>query len=394
MQIVLIIFQIIIFCVLPYFLAKASRKLKVDKLLSDVVICFLVGILIGNTKQFWLPELSLYQPMFVVAENASTISVLLAVPMLLFIADMTEWMKYTGKLLVSFLICIVCVISSALLMAYLFPDIEGVAKVAGMLTGTYIGGTPNMVAISQAVEAPTELFVLVNSSDIFCSGLYFLFITSFAQRIYGVVLPKFKSLKTSEEVEESTMYDQSFPPKYLNKETITPLLTAIGVSALVIGLSVGLGILFQDSEGKMNQVAVLLGLTSISVGFSFVKKIRNLKGVYEFAQYLLLIFGVAAGFMADFGQVIEKGGDILLFTACFAGFLVLAHLILSTIFRIDVDTFIVTAAACIYGPPFIGQTCAALNNREILAAGMALATVGLAMGNYMGILVASIAAGG
>lgn len=393
MQILVIVLQIVAFCVLPYYLAKASRKLKVDKLLSDVVICFLFGILLGNTKQYWLPEPSLYQPMFVVAENASTISVLLGVPMLLFIADMTEWMKYTGKLLISFLICIVCVIGSALLMAYLFPDIEGVAKVAGMLTGTYIGGTPNMVAISQALEAPTELFILVNSSDIFCSGLYFLFITSFAQRIFGLVLPQFKSLKTAEEVEELSIYDQSFPPEKLNKETIDPLIIATGVSIAVIGLSVGLGMLFQDSAGKMNQVVVLLGLTSISVGFSFIKKIRNLKGVYEFAQYLLLIFGVAAGFMADFGQVIAKGGDILLFTACFVACLVLAHFLLAAVFRIDVDTFIVTAAACIYGPPFIGQTCAALKNREILAAGMALATIGLAMGNYMGVFVASLAGG-
>jgi uncharacterized membrane protein len=39
------------------------------------------------------------------------------------------------------------------------------------------------------------------------------------------------------------------------------------------------------------------------------------------------------------------------------------------------------------GPPFIGQACAAINNRTLLPVGISLGLLGLAIANYVGVLV-------
>ena len=162
------------------------------------------------------------------------------------------------------------------------------------------------------------------------------------------------------------------------------------VAVVVLGLSVGLGMLFPTTDGKMNNALVMLGLTTFGVVASFFTVVRNLKGVYEFAQYLLLVFAIAAGSMADFSAILEQGTSFILLTIFFLLSVIILHLIFCIILRIDRDTYLITFTASIFGPPFIGQMVQVLKNKEILAAGMAVASLGLALGNYIGILVAKI----
>jgi uncharacterized membrane protein len=39
------------------------------------------------------------------------------------------------------------------------------------------------------------------------------------------------------------------------------------------------------------------------------------------------------------------------------------------------------------GPPFIGQTCAAIKNKELIPVGISLGLLGLAIANYVGVLI-------
>jgi len=152
-------------------------------------------------------------------------------------------------------------------------------------------------------------------------------------------------------------------------------------------LGVGAGLLFLDASGNLNQLVLIVVLTLAGTLCSFYDKIRNMKGVYEFAQYLLLIFAVAIGFMADFSSFLEKGGDYTLFNAIMVVIMVVIHFIGAKLFGIDRDTFVVTSTACIYGPPFIGPICKVLDNKQLVGAGMALGVLGLVIGNYLGILM-------
>jgi uncharacterized membrane protein len=64
-----------------------------------------------------------------------------------------------------------------------------------------------------------------------------------------------------------------------------------------------------------------------------------------------------------------------------------AHIILAIILRVDVDSFIICSCANVMGPPFIGQTCAAIKNKELIPVGISLGLLGLAIANYIGVLI-------
>ncbi|MFO0005737.1 MAG: DUF819 family protein, partial [bacterium] len=92
-----------------------------------------------------------------------------------------------------FLIFSFCVATICYSVGYAFREsIQNHDIAAGMMTGVYIGGTPNMVAISKALNAEESMFTLLNATDTFCSALYLLFMFSLAKPLLRHVLPAFK----------------------------------------------------------------------------------------------------------------------------------------------------------------------------------------------------------
>lgn len=406
MKLFLLIFLVLFFIFAPYYLRKLGDKLQLTTILSDVVICFIVGIVLGNTQQWWMPNLDHQEAAFSMAKTATSISVLFAIPMLLMISDIKSSVRYAPKFLLSFVLCMLAVLLSTLLCIYLFPDLPHLAQTAGCMVGVYVGGTPNMVAINYALNAPSELFVILNSTDLFCSGILFLFLTSIAKRFYGFFLPA--TVSTETEMQQTSqpsplkdildavpisskepLDETKFPPNLLVKEQIFPILKAATLAIFCILFSVGLAFIFPGADGNLNEMLLMTVLSTTSILFSFSPKIRSLKGVYEFAQYLLLIFALAVGFMANFSALAAAAPTYLAFNAILVISLLVLHLIFAMIFKIDTDTFIITATACIFGPPFIGQVCSAIKNKEMLAPGMALGVLGLIIGTYLGIFVAA-----
>ncbi len=395
-----VIIQVLLFLFLPYWLMKISRKFKVDKIFSDILICYGLGILLGNTKQFWLlswlsPEMA--ENIVSATANASHIaayaSVLLAIPLLLMLCNITEWLKYTGKITIVFLLGIISSIVVSITAGYFYNDsLAHIATSSGMLAGVYIGGTPNMLAVSKAVGADDQLFLLLNATDTLCSGIYFLFLLSLGKTLFGLLLPKFKSKLTKEkiDVENLQMVQLPFPPTEWKWSNIKPLIiaTLLGIGAVL--LSAIFAMAFPNINGELNQTILMLTLSTIGIALSFLPVVRNLKGVYNYAQYLLLIFGLAAGYMADFGNLISMGGEYLAFNAVVFIGIIGFHYLLSILFRIDTDSFIVGSTATVMGPPFIPQIASAIKNQELLPVGIALSILGLAIGNYAGIFVAWI----
>ncbi len=64
------------------------------------------------------------------------------------------------------------------------------------------------------------------------------------------------------------------------------------------------------------------------------------------------------------------------------------HALLSWIFRINVDDYIITSTALSNSPPFVPVVAAALRNKEVVVPGMIIGVIGYAIGNYLGVAIA------
>lgn len=361
--------QILIIVLFPLLWIRLTGRWKIDQWLSPVVLSYLTGILLANLKFIPLnPEVS---------KIFGEYTVVLAIPLLLYNTDLLAWFKYAKKSVLSFVLCVLSGIVCSIVVAFIFHDsIENSWLLSGMLVGIYTGGTPNMNAIGIALDAKSETLVLMNAADIFCGGIYLIFLTSIAHPLFSKILPAFKGDKKSIRTEINQQHQFS----------ISNILMIIGLTILIIGITIGLCFLIF---GDLQQLAfILLMLTTLSILASFFPVIRNIKGSFEIGEYLLLMFCVAIGMQADFSTLIAEGGMIIFYTACVLSATVLLHLLLAKLFKIDVDTLMITATAALYGPVFIGQIASTIKNRSLLVSGMATGLVGYAIGNYLGISVA------
>lgn len=342
--------------------------------ISPIVFCYLAGILIGNLSLDIDTQFS---------TDFSGVSVSLAIPILLFSSNLLQWLKHSKKTFLSFFLAVVAVLIASSIAYFLFrSNIEDCWKAAGMMVGVYTGGTPNMQAIGLGLGTNPEVRVLLNSADVVVGSLYFLFLITFAGKFFSWLLPSYKPVEGNSNKEEK-----------LNEETSTnfsiknlrPVLTGIAVSVLILGAGAGISLLVPDS---MQSAVIILCITTLGFGASFIKSIHKLPYTEQTAEYLLLIFAVSIGTLANFAELAQQSPDIFYFVGfVFLGSIVI-HLVFAVIVRIDRDTFLITSTAGIYGPPFVGPVADALGNREIIVPGFAMGTLGYLIGNYLGMGIA------
>ena len=354
----------------PSLVIYLEKKYKLIEWVSPIVICYLLGIILGNLN---------FIPLSTgVANEVSKISISLAIPLLLFNSNFTEWIGYAGKALLSYILSIIAVIISSSLMHYFFHNrIENTWQISGMLVGVYTGGTPNMSAIGIALDTPEEIFVILNSADVVLGAIYFLFLISFGRKILGLFLVKFQgSGDSGTESNHRLISDISTRKLVLNVFIVTLLGLAI------LGLAVWISFLIK---GEIAGPWVILILTTLGIGMSFVKKVQRIKGSYETAHYLLLIFSLAIGMLADINALISKSSDLFIYCSLVMFGSIAIHYLLAALFRIDRDTVIITSTAAIYGPAFVGPVANAIHNKKIIVSGITMGLLGYAIGNYLGI---------
>jgi uncharacterized membrane protein len=331
-------------------------------------------MLIGN-----LPWLSLNQE---VLEYSTMTSVILAIPLLLFSAHLPFLVKQVKPALFSFFLGVVSVVVTASLAFWVFRErIHDAYNASGMIVGVYTGGTQNMNAIGIALGVEEETFVLLNSADIVFTGIYFFFLLSVAKRVLTKVLPVKSNIQNgSDQGEPDSNHLES-------RGNFFQLAAGLALTVVLVGIAAGISILIFDG---LKLPLVILLITTFGIAASFIKRIRSLPGTFSTANYLLLVFAVAMGSMANFSELIAASSALF----WFCGFVVLGsillHYLLAIVFRVDRDILIISSTAAIYGAPFIPPVAQAIGNRSLITIGISLSLIGYAIGNFLGLSLAFI----
>jgi uncharacterized membrane protein len=380
--------QIIFMLAFPAVVAELVKRNKIAGMIGPVVICYAVGFLLGNNNLFEINK--------EVSKTTYEICILLAIALLLLSTDFVNWFKHAGKAVFSFVLAIVGVVCSATLWTFLFNGkIADIWKIAGMLTGVYIGGTPNMAAIGFSLGVKQEVFILLNASDVVMSGLYFLLLMTVAQRLLLNFLPSFRR---EEDTDRESTFHYTRKGNYTKKQLLGYFAIAFGIAAVIIGLSFGFSELGKMllltagmNEQSVNEFAgplILFGITALGIASSFSDKIRNLPNTYEFGEYFLLIFCLGIGSLSNFNELINSSPETFAFVACVMVTAISVHYLLAFIFRIDADTVLITSTAGIFGPAFIGPVASALKNKKIVVSGLTTGLAGYAVANFIGVALA------
>lgn len=356
----------LVFAGFPALARWAAGRWKAAEWVSPIVMAYLVGIAIGN----------LFDVDTDFSTTVSEAMVLLAIPLLLFSTDVRKWLRIARPAMISFGLAALSVMSVSAVAAWALADRHVETwKMAGMTVGVYTGGTPNMSAIGVAVDVTDETFVLMNGADVVLSAVYLVFLMTIGRRVLGRFLPAFKDVDRGDESDE--LIFASFGWRQVT--------AALGLAVLVGGVVAGIVLAIT---GELPVAPVILGITTLGLAASFVPRVRSLPGTYETGEYLLLVFAVAIGTLANISELAESFSDVFVFVAVVFVAAILLHYLLARLFHLDTDTVLITSTAAVFGPAFVGPVAAAIGNRRIIVSGLAAGVLGYAIGNYAGLAVA------
>ncbi|WP_224366098.1 DUF819 family protein [Hyalangium versicolor] len=351
----------------------AGERYRAAKFFGPVTLCYVAGILVANLPGVRLSEAA--------SMRVSEAAVPLAIPLLLFSSDVRQWPRLARSLLISFVLaCFAAVFSAGLVGWFFRGQTDEWWKIAGMLVGVYVGGTANMAAIGRVLEARSETFVLLNAADLIAGGVYLIFLLTFAQRLFLRFMRPFTAAPHHEAFEHPGEQLSGWTRHHLGD-----MGRGFGLAVLIAAVAVGGTVL---AFGKLEASPALLGITTLGIAASLSQRVRSLAGTYELGEYLLLIFCVAMGSLAD-ARVLGGGStSLVLFVWGVMGLAIVVHTALSALLRIDADSTLICSTATIYGPAQIGPVAAALKNRALVGPGLTLGLAGIALGNYLGLLTA------
>jgi uncharacterized membrane protein len=313
----------------------------------------------------------------------------LAFPLLLFSLNIRRWLKYAKEGFISmalaFMSVIVIIISGFLIFRNLVPDAW---QIGGMLVGVYTGGTPNMVSLKLALDVDPTSFVMANTYDMLVGAVTIIFFITAGPRVFRAFLRPFKKVTGSINTDESVMEPESFEDYsgMFKKEVLPRLLKGLGMAIIILGMSVGISILLF---GAIKDPVVILTITTLSIIASLFTWINRIEKTFQLGMYFVLIFSFLVASMADLGAIFSLGMLSLLgfITWCYFGSLLL-HLILSVIFRVDADNYLITTTAFVFSPPFVPVVAASLKNKDVIITGITVGIIGYVIGNYMGVALA------
>ena len=368
--------QTLLLLALPLVAIGMTKHVRILDWVSPVMWSYLFGMILGNLPGLGLdPKLS---------STFTEISVPLAIPLLLFSTDFNAWLRHARAAAFSFLLATVSVMAMAFLGARIFASATDEAwKVAGMLVGVYTGGTPNLLSIGLALDVRESTYILVNASDVVASGMYLLFLFTLAKPLLGKFLPAFPEAETAQPPAEDFLGLGRGPTS--RQRLARDMGLGFVLSLLILGAGVGIS---QAITGGLSVAIVILTITTLGIVASFWPQLRHLQGSYVLGDYFILLFSVAIGTLTDFGSLVQSGSAIFALTATVVFGAIVLHYLLAGLFRVDVDTAIITSVAAVFGPAFIPPIAEVLKNRQVLLSGLTTGLVGYAVGNYLGLALA------
>ncbi len=388
---IVILLQIISIILVPLFILKYQRFV-LTKWLGTIGTAYVLGMLVSLILYLFNISgiaISLNQD---VGEITSHVAITLAIPLLLFGANIKAASKLSKTVLISFGSLILSALIVATLVNYLFANqYENGSVISAMAIGMYTGGTPNFNAIGKMFFLDNQIIALANLSDMMIGSIFYLFLLTLAKPFFKLFLKETKDhhYQNAElKVENTDSYDTK------GFKFSKDLFKAIGISFIGVLISAVLGlavwIILGMEDGRMNDFLVpimLIGVTLYGIIISLKSKMHEVKYTNVLGQYMILVFSFALASSIDLTKIGSTLVPTLIILATITLGTAILHLIISSLLKTDVDCAIITLTAGIYGPAFIPAVTKQIKNESLTVPGLIIGSIGYAVGTFLGYIL-------
>lgn len=288
--------------------------------------------------------------------------------------DLKHFLHLGKKLVSAYILAVFSLVVAFVVVAWSFGFNKEMAAAFGALSGSWMGGTANMVAVGSALHVPEDAFayaLVVDSVNYTLWVMFLLFLVPFA-KIFN-----------------------RFTKSQSDLEYLSEIGCACSMGAKRYWLLIALSLVVSFFSQLLAQYFVILNTTTTMVLFATLfgllasfTPLRKINGSSEVANTMLYILIALIGSRA----VIENFSGLGLYV--FAGFAILAlHALLmlvgAKLFRLDLFSISVASLANIGGVAS-APILAATYNKKLVSIGVLMAIMGYLIGTFGGLFVGEI----
>lgn len=379
------------YVLVPLLIIEGFKRWKWVQTLGTVVLAYAVGIIASLCGVFHFQDPEVAVSFSKMQSMMMNVAVPLAIPLMLFNCDFKLWTKALPKTAWALVGGIVAVLVSVVSGYFIFRNhIPEPAKVSGMMTGIYTGGTMNFNALGASLGVDKSVMAIVLAFEMVITTPYIFFLLGGGYKIFRKLLP-FKDITCKGRIDENIeTADVENYQGMLEKKNFWGMLKGLGLSVVFLAIGAGLALLIT---GTLNELVVILTITTLAIIASFFKKVRELPKTFELGMFFILVFSVIVASMFDINSV--NGGSLYIggFVLWIMVMSMLLHLIFCRVAKVSGDLFCVSQVALLCSPPFVPPIVGAMKNKKVLISGIVVGLVGYAAGTYLGALLAWILGG-
>ena len=351
-----------------------AETTRVGRNLSGVVAALALAMFLSNTGL--IPKAA---PAYAIVWSWL---VPLAIPLLLFKADLRRIIPETKGMFVAFMLGALGTVIGAVLGVLILPLGDEAGKLAGIFSATYIGGSMNMAAVAEAVQINSATLTASVAADNVVGVLYLALLA---------IMPTMSLLRRwlpSAIIDEAEANEGA----EIEHRIETSKLNLLHISfALFLGLSIcAAGNAVANLLGVSNYSILFITAITVVIANMFPAQLKKLEGDYEVGILFMYLFFVVVGAGADIARMIDHALVIVLYAAVIVVSHVLVILLGSRLFKLDLAEVIIASSACAAGPAPAAALAAGRRWPALITPAVMLGVFGYVIANFVGVTLATI----
>jgi len=344
---------------------------------SGVLIILCLGVLLSNIQ--------------IIPHSADAYGVVgsmlvpLAIPMLLFRADLKQVFAEVGPMLKAFIASALVIAVSIIVLTLAFDFGEYESKVAGTLAGSYIGGSLNFVATAQAVQLDDpNHYVAALTADTIGAVLFLIVLMvmpalAFVRRLMPSRYYSEAGVNLGTEAgQQETTAAKPFD--------VAGLAAAMAISFIICALAD----LISAKLGQESYSILIITILALLVANFMKPLVKRFNSEFEVGTFFMYMFFVTIGAGADIATIAGVALPyVVLICLAVAMFFVLI-LVVGRVLRLDLAELMVAANACILGPATAAALAAGQGWKDLVTPGMLTGILGYSVGTFIGVAVTKL----
>jgi len=344
---------------------------------SGVLIILCLGVLLSNIQ--------------IIPHSADAYGVVgsmlvpLAIPMLLFRADLKQVFAEVGPMLKAFIASALVIAVSIIVLTLAFDFGEYESKVAGTLAGSYIGGSLNFVATAQAVQLddPNHYVAALTADTIGAVLFLILLMVMPALAFVRRLMPSRYYSEAGANLGTEAGQQETTAAKPFD---IAGLAAAMATSFIICALAD----LISAKLGQESYSILIITILALLVANFMKPLVKRFNSEFEVGTFFMYMFFVTIGAGADIATIAGVALPyVVLICLAVAMFFVLI-LVVGRVLRLDLAELMVAANACILGPATAAALAAGQGWKDLVTPGMLTGILGYSVGTFIGVAVTKL----